>query len=188
MDMTRESAEQSLREIEEIEKKTRLDRDWRGGDLLLILWGAVWIFAFLGSHYYPGKADLFWMVGNSVGIAGTILVVRNISQNVKSEDTSKIGIFWFVLFAFTPVQIAIMSPTDGIQVNAFICLQIMFAYAVMGLWLRLNGMLVLSAVISVLTLVGYFLMSPYYNLWMACTSGVVLFGSGLYARYLMSRK
>ncbi|MCA9432125.1 MAG: hypothetical protein KC940_16560 [Candidatus Omnitrophica bacterium] len=185
--MTRETAEQSLRDIEEARRKTRFDADWGGGDLMMILWGAVWTFAFLGSHYDPEKAGIFWMIGDALGVIGTWAIIYQVNQRVQSQEGQRIGIFWFLLFVFIFLELAVMHPWDPIQMNAFICLQVMLAIVVMGLWLEVMGMLLFAGVVTAFILVGYFLMGSYYNLWMACTGGGAFLGTGLYARYRLRR-
>ena len=187
MELTKESAQQSLKEIDETSRKTRIDADWGGGDLLLILWGAVWIFAFLWTHYSPEKAGMIWLIGDAVGILGTWAIVYQATQKVQSQEGQRIGFFWFLLFVFTFLQLAVMHPWNPVQMNAFICLQVMLAFVVIGLWMDVSGMLVLAGAITTFTLVGYFLMGSYYNLWMACTGGVALLGSGIYARYILRK-
>lgn len=187
MEITRATAEQALRDIEETGRKTRTDADWGGGDLLLILWGVVWIIAFLGTHISPDRAGILWAIGNGVGILGTWAIVHQATQRVQSQEGRRIGFFWFLLFVFTFAQLAIMHPWNPVQMNAFICLQIMMAFVVVGLWMEVSGMLMLAGAIAAFTLVGYFLMGTHYNLWMACTSGVALLGSGIYTRYIVRR-
>jgi len=187
MEMTRETAEQSLRDIEETGKKARFSADWNGGDLILILWGVVWILAFLGTHFSPAQAGAFWLIGNAVGGIGTFAIIYSATQRVQSQEGQRVGFFWFATVIFIFMELAVMHPWNPVQMNAFICLQIMLAFVVVGLWMDLAGMIALGVAISGFTLIGYFLTGSYYSLWMACTSGVALLGSGLYARYRLKR-
>ncbi|MCG3199533.1 MAG: hypothetical protein HUU16_15535 [Candidatus Omnitrophica bacterium] len=187
MEISRETAQESMRVIEQAVNRTRLARDWGWSDVILMVWGAVWIFAFLGNHFLPEMAWAFWMIGVSVGILGTVLVNLRMAERVQSEDSSRIGYFWYSLFLFVFLEIAVIQPIESIQVNAFICLQIMLAYVVLGLWVDSKGLIALGGAITFFVLVGYFLLQPYYYLWMALTGGVTLLGSGIQARLRMRR-
>ena len=65
--------------------------------------------------------------------------------------------------------------------GAFITTAIMFAYVVMGLWLRMAFLTALGVLVTALTLGGYLLFYPeWLNLWMAFTGGGAVLASGVY--------
>jgi hypothetical protein len=91
------------------------------------------------------------------------------------------GLFWLLFLAYAYVWLGITKPYDGIQLNAFLCTAVMFAYVVTGLWFDSGLMVILGIVVTAMTLVGFYAIAPaYYCLWMAVTAGGALLGTGLY--------
>ncbi len=79
--------------------------------------------------------------------------------------------------------LGMLHPKNGIEINAFLSMVIMFAFIVMGLWYSENYMVWLGLAVTAATLIGFYLIPPfYYNLWMAPTAGGALFGTGIYLR------
>lgn len=187
MAITREAAEEALATIHQTTRKVQMASNWMGTDLILILWGVAWVFSFLGCHFAPEKAVWFWSIGDVVGLSGTMFVCRKASQQVQSDEGKRMGIFWLLLFLFIFVQLAVLHPWDPIQMNAFICLQIMLGFVVIGLWTGSQGMIALAGVVSVSVLAAYFLLQPYYNLWMAVMGGGSFIVAGVSARLMMRR-
>ncbi len=68
------------------------------------------------------------------------------------------------------------------QCNVFISTAGMFAYVVMGLWFNSRFMIILGLALTGVTLVGFYLLTPYYCLWMAIMGGGTLLGTGMYIR------
>lgn len=58
----------------------------------------------------------------------------------------------------------------------------MFAYVVMGLWTD-RFLMWLGLFVTATALAGYFLVNPYFCLWMAVTGGGALMVTGLYIRH-----
>ncbi|MHC4527109.1 MAG: hypothetical protein ACYS29_04455, partial [Planctomycetota bacterium] len=79
--------------------------------------------------------------------------------------------------------LSFLRPFNGLQMNAFLCTAIMFAYVVTGLWYGSYHMVWLGLAVTCSTLIGFYLIPPkYYCLWMAPMAGGALFGAGLYFR------
>lgn len=187
MAITREAAEEALATIHQTARKVQMASNWMGGDLILMLWGMVWIFAFLGCHYDPPKAGWYWLIGDVAGITGTMIVCLRASEQVRSKEGARMGVFWGLLFLFIFVELAVLHPWDSLQMNAFICLQIMLGFVVIGLWVESHGMIALAGVVTVCVLAGYFLLQPYYYLWMALMGGGSFFTAGVSVRLMMRR-
>lgn len=190
MNISREDAQDSLEQIEAVASRTRKTIISRYDSGILILWGAVWFIAFIGTHFFLLWVWHMWTILGTVGIVGTILICWRQSRLAKPTKISadkKLGwrFFWFwtFLFAYMFIWLNILAPFNGRQMNAFMCTAIMFAYVTMGLWSRSYYILWLGLAVTCTTLVGFYLIPPsYYCLWMAPMAGGALLGTGLYIR------
>jgi hypothetical protein len=190
MNISHEEARDSLDQIQTVATRTRKTIAASYNDLL-IMWGLIWFIAFLGTYFFHGWAGYIWMVLPGIGCAVTLVVCWNqfrTAKQIKISATEKIGwrIFWFwsLLLVYIFIWLSILRPYRAIQLNAFICTAIMFAYVVTGLWFKSYYMLWLGLAVTCITLVGLYLIpSAYYCLWMAPMGSGVLLGTGLYIRF-----
>lgn len=190
MNVSDEEARNSLEQVQAVANRTRKTIAASYDSGLLIIWGAVWVAAFLGTHFFLAWVWYIWMVLGGIGTIATFLVCWNQFRSanpVKIPAAENIGwrIFWFwsLLFIYMFIWLSILRPHHGIQLNAFICTAIMFAYVVSGLWFKSYHMLWLGIVVTCITLVGFYLIPPgYYCLWMAAMGGGALLTTGLYLR------
>jgi hypothetical protein len=188
MNVSEENARESLAAIEEVQGRTRKALVSTYCGPFLVLWGAVWVASFLGTHFFLKWVNWIWGIGNFAGIAGMIFIFMRVFRHGPATrnpgDRSldlRIGLFWPLFIAYIYLWIAIVKPYSGIQLNAFLVTAIMFAYVVIGLWLDIWLMVTLGLVVTGMTLVGFFLVPhEYYCLWMAFAAGGSLLGTGLY--------
>jgi hypothetical protein len=191
MNISEKEARDSLDQIRVVSTRTRRSIVSSCDSTLLIMWGLVWIAAFLGTQFFLAWAWHIWMTLSGAGSIATFLVCWRqfrLASPIKMPADRKIGwrIFWFwaLLFVYVSVWLSILKPYNGIQVNAFICTAVMFAYVVTGLWSGDYYMLWLGLVVTGTTLAGFYLIPPaYYCLWMAPMAGGVLLATGLYIRF-----
>jgi len=191
MDISRQDAKEFLNQIDTVQNHTRKSIASSYDSGLLILWGLIWVTAFIGTHFFVARAFHIWTTLCGIGTIITVLVCRQqfrLGNPTKFSAAKKLGwrIFWFwiSLFAYIFIWLSILVPRTGIQVNAFIITTIMFAYIVIGIWSASSYMIWLGAVVTCLTLIGFYLIPlSYYCLWMAVTAGGVLLGAGLYLRF-----
>jgi hypothetical protein len=191
MDISKQEARDSLEQIQSVVNHTRKTIASSYTSPLLILWGLIWIIAFLGTHFSIAKADYIWTVLNSIGAVCTFLICWRqfrSAKPIKITDDSKffwrIFLFWLLLFIHIFIWLGISSPSTGRQLNALLCTILTFAYIVKGLWLECYHLVWLGLAVTCTTLVGYYLIPPnYYCLWMAPTGGGAILGTGLYIRF-----
>ena len=157
---------------------------------LLILWGFIWVTQFTLSYFYLALVYQIFMYLNVVGIVGTIWICRTGAAKalIKSPASQKIGwrIFWFwaMLFVYASVWLNMLAPHSSLQLNAFLCTAVMFAYIIMGLWFAGYYMVWLGLAITCTTLIGFYLIPhSFYCLWMAPMAGGVMLVTGLYIRF-----
>lgn len=188
MNVTQKDAQTSLSAVHDVMQQTRRAIASSYANPLLILWGLLWIITFTVTHFYHMYAFGIFTVMDIVGIAGTVIVIRIYHSQAPVKDTSspgigrRIALFWILLFVYVTIWLFLLSPFNGMQCNAVFCTASMFAYVVMGLWLRSNFMIVLGLIVTAATLIGFYLLTDYYCLWMAVVGGGAIFGTGLYIR------
>ena len=173
MDISKQEAQDSLREIQAVSVQTRkaIASSYASG--LLILWGLIWSVAFVGTHFFLAKVWLIWMTLNAIGGVGTIFVCRRqlrLAEATRITAAKKVGwrifLFWALLYLYL-----------------FICTACMFGYIVLGLWFESYFMVWLGLGVTAITLAGlYLLPHSWYCLWMAVAGGGAIFGTGLYIR------
>ena len=191
MDISKQEAQDSLEQIQTVVNHTRKTIAASYDSVLLIMWGLIWILGFLGTHFFLEWVWLIWMGLSGIGCIATLVFSWRQFRSanpIKVPATEKIGwrIFWFwsLLFVYMFVWLSILKPRHGIQLSAFMCTAVMFAYVVTGLWFRSYHMLWLGLAVTCTTLVGFYLIPPgYYCLWMAPTGGGAILGTGLYTRF-----
>lgn len=183
-----QQANETLEMIQQTKEKTRKALSSSDSSPWLLLWGTLWIAAYTTCHFYLRYANLIFTVMCIIGGFGSWGIVwwQKKQGLVKTESKNPLGrkIFWFWFFLFTYLSIwfALLSPFNGLQMNAVIVTAVMFAYIVMGLLYEEKSLTVIGIFITALTLLAYFLFPAYYCLSLAIFGGGTLLGTGIYMR------
>lgn len=156
---------------------------------LLVLWGGIWAVGFLALHILGGpRGGLVFGILDGVGLVATFLLIRRAphKQAIRSPQEGQLlwqlwGL-WIALFLYGALWLLLFKPQTGLQLGVFLCTLSMFAYVVMGLWLRCPFMIWLGLGVTALTLLGYTLLPAFFYLWMAVVGSSTLIGTGLYIR------
>ncbi|NIP27425.1 MAG: hypothetical protein GWN67_03395 [Phycisphaerae bacterium] len=190
MDISEKEARDSLEQIQAVSSRTRKTIAAGYDSAVLMMWGLIGILGYLGTHFFLRWAWPIWMVLSGTGCIATFVVSWRQFRSgnpVKVSAAEKIGwrifLFWILVFVYLFIWLSILSPLNGIQLNAFMITTIMFSYVVIGLWFKCYYMVWLGIGVTCTTLVGFYLIPPiYYCLWMAATAGGAIFGTGLYIK------
>lgn len=190
MEMTKQEAQDSLDQIQATAGKTRCAIAASYDSGLLIMWGLIWIAAFLGTHFFSAWAGYIWLVLAGIGSAVTFAACWNQFRTARplkiaaGEKTAwRIFCFWSFLFVYMFIWLSILRPYRAIQMNAFICTVIMFAYVISGLWAKSYYMIWLGLFVTCITMAGLYLIpTSYYCLWMAPAGGGAFLVTGIYIR------
>ena len=191
MDISEKEAQDSLDQIQAVSTRTRQTIAAGYDSVLLIMWGLIGILGYLGTHFFLAWVWPIWMGLSGIGCIATFVISWKqfrTANPIKVPAAEKIGwrifLFWTLLFVYMFIWLSILKPHHGIQINAFMCTTIMFAYVVIGLWFKCYYMLWLGIGVTCTTLVGFYLIPPsYYCLWMAPMGGGAFLGTGLYLRF-----
>jgi hypothetical protein len=186
MNISPDEAERALSDIQAIMKKNRRIISSSGTYQFLILWGVIWLFGFLSSQFIHSQIVGYIWMGLDIlgGIFSAIIGVR-IGRRVRNTyflSGKRIGAFWGLLTLFCAAAILVVWPIDARQLAMVIILFVMMGWISMSLLLSLASIKFGLAII-VLALVGFFILSGVFFLWMAVLGGGGMIAYGLYIRY-----
>lgn len=201
--MSTEEAQQALAETETVAKATRLAAALAGADLVVMMWGLIWLAGFLWSHWvtvreWPNWSHGAWFLIIAAGVISTIMIEKRREAPVKNTTGKRIGFFWFFLYLYCYLGLAILGPSlDAVRLNSTVCgaktmaalntVVPMFAYVVMGLWLEQSYFVYIGLGLTALTGVAFFAFNPIFFPLMAFAGGGILFGSGVWMRIRWTR-
>jgi hypothetical protein len=195
MNVSQDEARETLGQIEDVRQRTKKMVAYAGGDICFVVWGVIWFIGFLSTHFlgysraaWSGTA---WLILVAAGIVVSIIVEKRRAP-VKSTVGKRIGVFWWLLYAYVFLWISLLSPFIEVQghaesvmfwnrMGAIAATVPMFAYVVAGLWLE-HFMVWLGLAVTALTIFGLFVLQPYFYIWMAVVGGGTLAGTGLFIR------
>jgi hypothetical protein len=130
----------------------------------------------------PREAGIIWMAVNAAGFLGScaIGVFERRRMSIRNFDLRAVaafvlffafGILWSVgLGHITPRQLGVFWPT-----------YFMMIYIIVGLWVG-SVFVAIGLGITALTLIGYFFVGTWFDLWMAVCNGGGLLPGGLWMR------
>lgn len=186
MNVTPEEAQEALAAIQQTTVKTRRGLAYYAYQQ--ILWGLLWLVGFLVSQFVqPAMLNWVWIAIPILGVIGSALM--GISQGRRMRVTpdsrlafisSRVGIFFGSLYGFGIVWFVIFQPLNSLQIALFWITLVMFGYIVAGAWLRISLLIGIGVGVTVMSLLGYYLLPGYFYLWSAVFAGGTLLGSGIY--------
>ena len=201
MNVSKDDAQSYLEQIQATFGQTKKKIAAGSTAPLLILWGAIWFVAYLGTYVADllefkvycfrltsrisigiHTAGLCWMVLVPIGMVASWIIGVSRAP-VKSPHNKRFGFSWLILFIYAILWLTLLWPWNEYQINAFLASIPMFSYVVMGLWAD-RLLFWLGLVVTLLIIVGFFLFhyQPLFWLWMAILGGGALAGTGLYIR------
>lgn len=179
-------AEEALSAIESMVRKTRRAISDSGAYKYLIVWGFVWLFGFVASHFADSETAGYIWLGLDV-LGGVLSAVIGIQMNLDIRSPSgvatgkRIAWFWLILFAYCIAAVGVAWPIDGMKLAMFIILFVMIGWMAMGLLLSFASIW-WGLAITALALIGYFFLPDIFYLWMAILGGGGMIALGFYIR------
>ncbi len=175
MNISPNEAEEALKAIQTITKKTRHSIASSGAYIFLIITGIIWLVGFLATQFLSGAIVAYIWTGMSVvGSAIAIVLGTRMGRRVRSPSVNvtakRAMIFWGLLVLYGIAAIAVARPSDGKQVTMFVILFTMIGQLAMGLLLSFSSVW-WALPITALALTGYFLMPGFFYLWMGVLGG-----------------
>ncbi|MBN2400285.1 MAG: hypothetical protein JXI33_08105 [Candidatus Aminicenantes bacterium] len=187
MHITTHEAQESLAAIDAMMQKMRRSAAEGGTHYFLILWGVIWFFGFLGSHFFSGKiAGYIWMGLDILGGFSSWLIGKAMRRRVRHAGNKitnrRVALFWLTLFLYCMLTVWIAGPVDSKKLAMYIVLFAMIGWVAMGFLLSLS-IVRLALLITLVALAGYFLLPGYFFLWMALLGSGTMIGCGFFIRF-----
>jgi hypothetical protein len=178
----RKEAAAALSDIEDIAQRVRQSRIYEVSSWIMMLWGVLTFGGYLAQYRWPHYAGLTWIGIDLVGVAGSFAIAflqqpLGLAQKARGW---RVGVAVVMLVAFG-VFWSINGHFNGRQMSAFWPTYYMLGYAIAGLWLG-SAFLVIGLSITALTLIGYFLVGSWFDIWMAFVNGGGLLLAGAWMR------
>ncbi len=182
MNVTRDTAQETLEVIRKIQIQTRRSLAHGGGPYYMMVWGTVWFFGYLGNQFLnPDIAGMLWTALVIPGIVISVVVGRRYSKKVRwLYQDARIGFFWLALLTYSGLAIALTGiAADPVSMSLAIALSAMFGYVIMGIWLW-APLAWIGIAVTTIGIASYLLIPSYFCLIMALMGGGTLFFSGFY--------
>ncbi|TAK98027.1 MAG: hypothetical protein EPO08_20345 [Rhodospirillaceae bacterium] len=190
MPISADEAATDLRDIAQIEARSRELKGYEKGSPYLLLWGTIWIIGYTagGLGHFAGSNWWLWPLVDMLGIGGSVIIaLRQARTGTRAEGNAhrNYGLRsvagCIVAMCFTVATYTVLAPHFIKQFIAFPGLLLGTIYALIGvIWLP--RYFVLGAIIFVLTLVGFFWVETWLSFWMAAVGGGGLILGGLWLR------
>ncbi len=183
MNISPEEAQEALAAIELTKARMQKGKGYAG--YYLMIWGVVWFIGFLVSQYLQATpAVVGWTWGGLILAAMISCTVMGVQQGkyVRSRMGPRVGYFYFTLFAFTALWYIVMTPQSTKQGAMFFITIIMFAGTVIGIFSRAVSTIIGCVSLTILAIVGYYLLPGYFFLWEAIFGGLAMVVIGLSLR------
>ena len=187
MNISVTEAEETLAAVQSIMQKTRHSIASGSAYISLIITGIVWLIGFTATQFLTAPLIIWiWVVTSVIGSAfATMMGIRagkRVHINSSAVTGKRIITFWVLLTLFAAAIIAVAKPTDGKQITLLIILFAMIGQMGMGMLLSFSATW-WTVPVSVVALIGYFLVPAWFYLWMGLLGGGVMIILGLTIRY-----
>ena len=192
MNISREEASSSLRDIGLVHQRSATLQNYRHFAPHMLVWGCIWLLANSLCDFFPERAGQIWPILSIVGVVisltnGARARGRLIASGGAAAPASTLAQGWrwalcaLVLFGFFSATFAVLPPQSGLQATAFISLFFMFAYMIYG---ALAGLRVffIGLIAAVAILYGYFSLASHQFLWLGVCGGGALIVGALWVR------
>jgi hypothetical protein len=167
----------ALDDIAGVERRTRQALVNAHAGTILLFWGVLVTLGYLAEYGWPRYAGPIWIAVNLLGLAGTVRF------SGRSGDATARRIVWafVVLMGYGMIWSLLIGGFGPRQLDAFWPTLVMCGYVLLGLWLG-RFFIALGLIVTALTVVGFFWLGSWFQLWMATVNGGALLVGGLWLR------
>ncbi|WP_420133334.1 hypothetical protein [Rhodopseudomonas sp.] len=170
----------ALSDIDATVQRVRQSRIYELTSLILMQWGTLILVGYLVSYLWPRSAGWVWIAVNIVGVAGTFAIgtwARRRS-GVRFDARIPLALLLFLAFGYLNCYLGHFGARE---LGVFWPIYFMTVYSIAGLWFG-RAFVVIGVGIIALTLIGYFYVGAWFDLWMAFVNGGGLILGGLWMR------
>lgn len=183
MTITPDEAARALQDVNQARGRVFVLSGYRRSAGHFLLWGAVWIFIYVGCYLAPSYVSQIVATGDTVGGLGSIAI----AWFVRSREPLACTTYWrvFALIATVAVFLggatAILQPHTAAQSAALPAMVVGFMYMQMGIWAG-PRFLIVGATVMLMTIAGYFLLRDFYFVCLGLVGGGAMILTGLWLR------
>ena len=182
MMIDRQQASDALSDINEIVRRVRQSRIYNLASLIMIMWGVLVFTGNVMTYVWPRYGGLIWIAIDVAGVLGSVAISAfNYPKTGVRTFDSRMLLAFLLYFAFGLFFSVVLGHFTPRQLATFWSLYAMMTYTIAGLWFG-TAFVALGLAISALTLVGYFFVGSWFELWMAVVNGGGLILVGLWMR------
>lgn len=182
MAVSKHEAAQALQDIDSAQQRTNSMLRYRANAPHFLMWGAIWLIANCVTEFSPAHGGKAWQILATMGSVVSIwLSIRSVKQTATSRQGWQIGAVWFAILVFFMATFAVLPHLDAKQGNAYISLFWSFLYVLMGIWSG-SRIVIVGFLTTAAIMVGYFMITTHYFLWMGLVTGSLLILGGLWLR------
>ena len=177
-------ASKALSDINEMVRRVRQSRIYELASQFMVVAG---VFVFAGNiltYFVPGYALYIWPTVNVLTVVVSAVVSTFDFKRTGARTFDGRTIVMFILFyAFGLLCSTVLGHYGPREMGTFWPIYFMLFYCIAGLWFG-YGFIAMGAVITALTLIGYFFITTdLFLIWMAMVNGCGLILSGLWMRW-----
>jgi hypothetical protein len=188
MNISREEASHSLKEINETYQRSTTLQNYRHFAPHMLIWGVVWLIANSLCDFFPDRAGQIWPVLSVLGLIASLSAGargralpagadRPVAMGNRLREGWRWALCGMTLFGFFTATFAVLPPHSGLQATAFISLFFMFAYMIFGALAGLRVFFV-GLVATAAILYGYFSLTQHQFLCFGlCAGGALIVGA-----------
>jgi hypothetical protein len=167
----RQQASDALSDINEVVRRVRQSRIYNLASLIMIMWGVLVFTGNVMTYVWPRYGGLIWIAIDVAGVLGSVAISAfNYPKTGVRTFDSRMLLAFLLYFAFGLFFSVVLGHFTPRQLATFWSLYAMMTYTIAGLWFG-TAFVALGLAISALTLVGYFFVGSWFELWMAVVNG-----------------
>ena len=179
-------AASSLEDIASIQRRMREALFYGGSSGILITWGIVCAMGYVITQFWPLRAGLAWLLLDAFGLVCVVILSTRRQRVRRGRVDWRLSAAIVITVGFGLFWQWLLGNGQWREISVFWATLIMFAYILAGLWVG-RFFIVCGAVVSALTMVGYFWSGRWFELWMAAVFGGSLILGGLWLRRVGAR-
>jgi hypothetical protein len=182
MSISSNEAAQALKEVDQARGRAFTLSGYRRSAGHFLLWGAVWVFIYVGAYLAPSHVSMIVAAGDTVGFLGSMTIAwftRMRAPTTFAPWRTLALIATIALFLFG--AIAILQPQTPAQSAALPAMIVGFMYMQMGIWAG-SRFLIVGAAVMLAAIGGYFLLQDFYLVCLGVVGGGAMILTGLWLR------
>jgi hypothetical protein len=180
MTIRSDEAAAMLADVESVVARVKQSLIYRNASLIVILWGAVDFVRDILLAVAPGWFGPWWFFIDLIGVAGTVVLLRNGASPV-SRFPFRILAAFALFYAFGWIWSDLLGQFGPREEMAFWPMLFLFGYALAGLWFG-AAFSTIGLGLTALILVGYFWSGEAFILCQAFVTGFGFMLCGLWMR------